>query len=81
MEILYKKSFLKKFEKYERKLQEQIDRAIDALPHGDVVVLKGKRTPKLYRLRVRDVRVLFSMTEYEITIWDIDSRGDIYKSI
>lgn len=81
MEILYKKSFLKKFEKYDRKLQEQIDKAIDKLPEGDVASLKGKRTPKLYRLRIRDIRVLFSMTEYEITLWDIDSRGDIYKGI
>lgn len=81
MEFLYKKSFLKKFEKYERKLQEQIDKAIDKLPEGDVSLLKGKRTPKLYRLRIRDVRVLFSMTEYEIILWDIDSRGDIYKGI
>lgn len=52
MEILYKKSFLKKFEKYDRKLQEKIDKAIDKLPEGDVASLKGKRTPKLYRLRI-----------------------------
>jgi len=81
MIITYTKEFLKRFEKYDKKLKQQIVTAIEKLPDGDVCQLKGKNIPKLYRLRVRTYRILFEMTENEIIIWTVDSRGDIYKNI
>ena len=81
MIITYTKEFLKQFEKYDKKLQQQIIIAIEKLPVGDVVSLKGNHTPKLYRLRVRSYRIVFEITEDEITILLVDSRGGIYKSL
>ena len=61
MEIIYKKPFLKKFDKYPKTLKQQIITAIEKIPEGDIVRLKGKNIPPLYRLRVRDYRILFEM--------------------
>jgi hypothetical protein len=41
MKISYTKEFLKQFEKYEKKLQQQIVTAIEKLPDVDVIFLKG----------------------------------------
>ena len=38
MNLVYKKHFIKQFEKYDRRLQRQIDNAIIGLPVGDIVV-------------------------------------------
>ena len=81
MLVTYTKGFLKQFEKYDKKLQQQIVTAIEKLPDGDVCLLKGKNIPKIYRLRVRTYRILFEMTEHEIVVWAVDSRGDVYKNI
>lgn len=81
MEIIYKKPFLKKFDKYPKTLKQQIITAIEKIPEGDIVRLKGNNIPPLYRLRVRDYRILFEMNEILITIWQVDSRGDIYKNV
>lgn len=81
MEIIYKKPFLKKFDKYTKVLKQQIITAIEKIPQGDIVKLKGKHIPPLYRLRVRDYRIVFEMNENFLIIWEVDSRGDIYKNI
>lgn len=81
MQITYTKEFIKQFEKYDKKLQQQIITAIENLPLGDVVILKGNHTPKLYRLRVRSYRVIFDMNEHEITVLLVDSRGGAYKGL
>ena len=78
-EILYSKSFEKSFAKYDKRLQLRIFDAIQNLPNGDVKRLYGNNTPPIYRLRVSKYRVLFHMSEKEIKILKIDSRGDIYK--
>ncbi|MFN8672960.1 MAG: type II toxin-antitoxin system RelE/ParE family toxin [Candidatus Sericytochromatia bacterium] len=81
MKISVSDEFKKQFKKYDKKLQERISKAIDRLPDGQVKRLQGKYTPPLYRLRVGDYRVIFRMTESEIFIEYVDSRGDIYKNI
>jgi len=43
MKISYSKTFEKKFLKYNKKLQEKIFQAIQALPSGDVKRLTGNK--------------------------------------
>ena len=80
MPIHYSKHFSKQFKKYQRSTQERIRKAILEIPKGDIVKIKGdKDLPPLYRLRIGTFRVLFRMSETDIFIEWLDSRGDIYK--
>ena len=79
MKISYSKTFEKKFEKYDRKLQEKIFSAIQNLPEGDVKRLTGNNIPPVFRIRISKYRVLFYMNDTEIQILKVDSRGDVYK--
>ena len=79
MKISYSKTFEKRFAKYDRKLQEKIFETIQNLPNGDVKKMIGNNIPPIYRVRVSKYRILFHMSEEEIKILKIDSRGDIYK--
>lgn len=81
MIITYTKEFIKQFEKYDKKLQQQIITAIEKIPLGDVIMLKGNHIPRLYRLRIRSYRVIFQMTELEIIVLLVDSRGGAYKGV
>ena len=81
MKLNISDEFKKQFKKYDKKLQDRLIKAIDKLPNGDVKMLKGKKTPILYRLRVGDYRVIFRMTQENIFIESVDGRGDIYKKI
>ena len=78
---IYYQSFVKSFSKHERAMQKRIIRAIEKLPSGDVKKMQGsKKTSKpIFRLRIGKYRVLFAMDEENIHIYEIDSRGDIYK--
>ncbi|CUV65994.1 conserved hypothetical protein, putative addiction module toxin, RelE/StbE family [Sulfurovum sp. enrichment culture clone C5] len=79
MNIKFSKSFEKKFEKYDSKLQKKIFEAIENIPNGDIKRLQGDDVPPIFRLRVSKYRVLFCMNEADILILKVDSRGDIYK--
>ena len=60
--------------------QKRIVDAIYGLPDaGDIKVMKGHEG--LYRLRVGDIRILYTMEEEILTIYviEIGNRGDIYK--
>ncbi|BFL47849.1 hypothetical protein K420107F6_31380 [Lactonifactor longoviformis] len=57
----------------------RIKQAIDKLPAGDVKKLQGYIYD--YRLRVGDLRVLFSVEEDTIIIKDVLPRGQVYKRI
>ena len=62
------------------KQQKRIVDAIYGLPDaGDIKVMKGHEG--LYRLRVGDIRILYTMEEVILTIYviEIGNRGDIYK--
>ena len=78
-EILYSKTFEKKFSKFEKKLQLKIFNAIQNIPDGDIKKLSGNNIPPIYRLRVSKYRILFYMDENQIQILKVDSRGDVYK--
>ena len=56
---------------------ERVLRAINKLPAGDVMPLKG-RHPEI-RLRIGDYRVIFEYRNGDIFVVKISSRGDIYK--
>lgn len=80
MTFLYAKKFVKKFSKYNQALQKQIHHAIINIPKGDIKIMLGKHTPKIYRLRVAKYRIIFYYkNSTTIYILMIDSRGDVYK--
>ena len=54
-------------------------RAIERLPNGDVKRLRGQKEPPLFRLRVGDYRVVFSVNQDTFLILRVDNRGDVYK--
>lgn len=62
--------------------KERVLKAIYQLPEGnDIKELKGKKNKGLYRLRVGDYRVIYTIDNGKLVIYVIDSgnRGDIYK--
>lgn len=62
--------------------KERVLKAIYQLPEGnDIKELKGKKHKGLYRLRVGDYRVIYTIDNGKLVIYVIDSgnRGDIYK--
>ncbi|SHF76970.1 mRNA interferase RelE/StbE [Caldanaerobius fijiensis DSM 17918] len=61
--------------------QKRLARAISQLPEGNVIPLKGYKS--LYRLRVGDYRIIFTIKENEllILVLSIGNRGDVYKKL
>ncbi len=60
--------------------KKRLVRAIERLPGGeDVKKMKGYTD--LYRLRVGDYRVIYTVNNGELVVYviDVGSRGDIYK--
>ncbi len=82
---IYKVEFEKKAQKFLAKQHKQqrirLYKAISKLPDGtDIKKLKGY---DLYRLRVGDYRIIYSMDDVVniITIENINNRGDVYKNL
>ena len=60
-------------------VKDGIKSAIDEIPKGDIKPLQGQFSG-LFRLRVGGFRVIFNyMDAGTVFIYDIGSRGDIYK--
>lgn len=79
--IVIEKSAQKFLDKQEKDKRLRLYRAIYKLPNGtDIKKLKGSN---LYRLRVGDCRVLYTIddTIKLIDIENIDNRGDVYKRL
>ena len=55
------------------------DKAIEKIPLGDIKKLKGLEND--YRLRVGNLRVLFTLENDIIIIDEIGPRGQIYKKL
>ena len=73
------KKFIDKLPKNERK---RIATEIGQLPNGeDIKKLKGEKNKGLFRLRVGDYRIIYSVDNGELIIYVIDAgnRGEIYK--
>lgn len=79
--IVFQKAALKFLKKQDKKTQERLLKAINQLPIGtDIKKLQGL---EMYRMRVGDMRVLYTMDDIVriISIENIDHRGDVYKRI
>lgn len=78
--IIVNKDAKKFIEKQPKNQRIRIYKAINKLPMGDTKKMKGFE--QLYRLRVGDYRIIYSIIENEliIEIIDINNRGDIYKN-
>lgn len=77
--IIFEKAAQKFLDRQDRTQRIRLYKAIFRLPNGtDIKKLKGSN---LYRLRVGDCRVLYSIDDGVriITIENIDNRGDVYK--
>lgn len=73
------KKFIDKLPKNERK---RIALEIEQLPNGeDIKRLKGENNRGLFRLRVGDYRIIYSVDNGELIVYVIDAgnRGEIYK--
>lgn len=79
--IIFEKEAQKFLDKQDRSKRLRIYKAIYRLPDGtDIKKLKGYN---LYRLRVGDCRILYTIDDAIrlIDIETIDNRGDVYKRI
>lgn len=79
--IIFEKAALKFLRKQDKNTQTRLLNVINKLPEGtDIKKLQGHS--ELYRLRVGNFRVIYTIKE-ELRIIDIeniDNRGDIYKN-
>ena len=79
LKIIFEKDAAKHISKMDKPSKTKIKQAIDKLPAGDVKKLQGFVHD--YRLRIGDLRVLFSVEEDTIIIKDVLPRGQVYKRI
>ena len=77
MNIIYSKQAEKALMRLDVPTRQRIGQGIHKLPDGDIKRLKGYTT--LYRLRIGNWRILFTMIANNITIEDVLPRGDAYK--
>ncbi len=78
MQIEYKKKAIKYINSCDSSTKKRLKEGIEKLPLGDITKLKGFENE--YRLRIGDLRVLFTL-ENDITINHIKPRGQAYKGL
>ena len=76
MEIRYSNQAIKFLSKQEQSVRRRIKEAIENLPYGDVVKMRGQ---PYYRLRVGNFRVLFTRDGHIIAVTKIENRGQVYQ--
>ena len=76
MNIEYSKEAQKRIKSHDKPTKERLKKAIEKIPKGDIIKLRGQDE---YRLRIGDFRVLFTITGKTITIKNILPRGQAYK--
>ena len=79
MQIEYKKKAVKYINYCDKDTKKRLKKAIEKLPFGDIKRLKELKNE--YRLRVGDLRVLFTKENDIITINDILPRGQAYNNL
>lgn len=79
LHIEYKKKAVKYINSCDKITKRRLREEIEKLPLGDVVKLQGFEAE--YRLRVGNLRVLFTLKNDIITINDISPRGQVYKGL
>lgn len=82
MKIVIEKLAEKFIMKLPKPEKERVLRAIYKLPdEGDIKRLKGKRSKGMYRLRVGDYRVIYTVDNGRLVVHVINAgnRGEIYN--
>ena len=79
MQIEYSKRAVKYINSSDKSTKKRLKEAIVKIPFGDIKRLQGIEDG--YRLRVGDLRVLFSMYGDKIYIDNIIPRGQAYKRL
>ena len=79
LNIEYSKNAIKHIKEQDKSMKQRLKTAIEKLPDGDVKKLKGLQND--YRLRVGNLRVLFSIENDIIIIKDVLPRGQAYKRL
>lgn len=79
MRIEYKKKAVKYINSVDKPTKKRLKEAIEKIPFGDIKKLSGFESE--YRLRVGDLRILFTVENDIITINDIKPRGQAYKNL
>lgn len=79
MRIEYSKKAVKYINSSDKTTKKRLKEAIEKIPLGDIKKLQG--VDEGYRLRVGDLRVLFSMEDDKIYIDNIIPRGQAYKRL
>lgn len=77
MQIEYSKNSVKYINVADKPTKKRLKEAIEKIPLGDIKKLQGIENG--YRLRVGDLRVLFSIEDDTIYIDNIIPRGQAYK--
>ncbi len=79
MRIEYSKKTVKYIDSADKPTKKRLKEAIEKIPFGDIKKLQGIKNA--YRLRVGDLRVLFSIEDDTIYIDNIIPRGQAYKRL
>ncbi len=79
MRIEYSRKAIKYINGADTPTKKRLKNAIEKIPIGDIVKIKGLVSE--YRLRVGDLRVLFTLDDDTIIINDIRPRGQAYKRL
>lgn len=79
MQIEYETEAAKYIQAQDKPTKKRLKAAIEKLPDGDVKKLQGYKND--YRLRVGNLRVIFSIDVDFIIIKDILPRGQAYKRL
>lgn len=79
MEVLFEKEAAKHISRLDKITKKRVKEAIDRLPDGDVRKLQGFLND--YRLRVGNLRILFSIERNSIVVKDVLPRGQAYKRL
>ena len=77
MNITYAKQARKALARLDVPTRRRVRQGIHKLPEGDVKRLKGYTD--LYRLRIGDWRILFTMIANDISVEDVLPRGGAYE--
>lgn len=77
--IEYSKKAVKYINSTDKATKKRLKEAIEKIPLGDIKKLQGVKDG--YRLRVGDLRVLFTIEEDLIYIDNIIPRGQAYKRL
>jgi mRNA interferase RelE/StbE len=69
----------KNMERIKTSIKELESNPFSNRPKADVKKLKGSRSPELYRLRVGDFRIIYTVTSNDIKISEIIRRSKGYE--